>query len=168
MHLKCKCSINTVNHLNIFSPFYFKFFKTMYVLSKYICFQIQQFSVQCNMFIVLENIINNKNFVNASLKNVNFSLQFFFHFAKWDTVQIVLCVCRPVILIIVVHYMFSVSSILHQVLVGRAAVVKKVALKIRKNAFFSVLICEGELKVKCACNFLSLIINNGIQNKGII
>ena len=39
------------------------------------------------------------------------------------------------------------------ILVGRAAMVKKVALKIHKNAFFNVLICEGELKVKCACIF---------------
>ena len=52
MHLKCKCSINTVNYLNLFSPLYFKFFQSMYVLSKYICSQIHQCAVL--YFIVFE------------------------------------------------------------------------------------------------------------------
>ena len=100
MHLKCKCSINTVNYLNLFSHFYFKFFQSMYVLSKYICSQIHQCAAF--YFIVFEKkslIIckSNKNFVDASLKNVNFSVHFFLFCQMGHSANCSVCLSTSII-----------------------------------------------------------------------
>lgn len=134
-----------MNHLNIFSPFYFNFFKTMYVLSKYFFFQIHQCtemrfvsfhsggfttmapiiippdsklvkhtSVQCPVLYVHSMYLKITLILRKNRKNfVNFSVQFLFSFCKMGHSANCSVCLSAILLIIVVNYMFSVSSILH-------------------------------------------------------